>query len=124
MRTFAWISFLLAVPATARAAATCDSNLLIVLDRSCSMQDAPDGQPVSSTNPSKWTIAGQVLQQLTTTYASKIRFGLIMFPDQTGMSCVQDGPIYVNVGPNTGAMVASTVMGTTPNNPCVTNIDT
>ena len=115
---------IVAAPLSARAAGVCQSNLLITLDRSCSMQDAPNGQTVSATNPSKWTIAGNVIQMLTQQYASKLRFGLIMFPDQTGQSCLQDGAIYVNVGDNKGPMVASTIMGTQPNNPCVTPIDT
>jgi len=114
---------ILAAPVSARAA-VCNSNLLIALDRSCSMQDAPNGRPVNANNPSKWTIAGTVIQTLTQQYASKLRFGLIMFPDQTGQNCLQDGAIYVNVGDNKGPMVASTIMGTQPNNPCVTPIDT
>lgn len=115
---------MLATPLSARAAGVCQSDLIIVLDRSCSMQDAPNGQTVGPNNPSKWTIAGNVIQMLTQNYATKLRFGLIMFPDQTGQSCQQDGPIYVNVGDNKGPTVASTIMGTMPNGPCVTDIDT
>jgi hypothetical protein len=115
---------ILATPLSAKAAGVCSSNLLITLDRSCSMQDAPNGQTVGPNNPSKWTIAGTVIQNLTTTYSAKLRFGLIMFPDQTGQNCVQDGAIYVNVGDNKGPMVASTIMGTQPTGPCVTPIDT
>ncbi|HEY2744867.1 MAG TPA: vWA domain-containing protein [Polyangia bacterium] len=96
----------------------CTSNVMIVLDRSCSMQDPPQKGGAQS----KWQLAGLALQKLTTDYAGKLNFGLIMFPDQTGQSCLQDGPIYVNVAPGQEAQVVSTVMSTMPNGPCVTDI--
>jgi len=95
---------------------------MIVEDRSCSMNDRPTGGGAQT----KWQIATQVLNQLTTDYASKLHFGLIMFPDKTGDNCLQDGPIYVSLGPNAGAAVQMALAD--PNNqpgmPCVTNIDT
>lgn len=104
----------------AGAAAVCDSNLMIVLDRSCSMDNAVgNGEPRT-----KWVVAEEAIAALTTTYAGKLRFGLIMFPDQTGVDCQQDGPIYVNVGPGTEAAVQMAIAGTDPTGPCVTNIDT
>jgi MYXO-CTERM domain-containing protein len=108
---------LLAVAAPA-AADDCHSNLMIVLDRSCSMQDPP--QPGGTM--SKWQLAGAALMKITTKYSGMLDFGLIMFPDQTGMSCVQDGPIYVNVGPGNESKLVTTVTSTMPNGPCVTPI--
>jgi acyl-CoA hydrolase len=55
-------------------------------------------------------------------YMGKLDFGLIMFPDQTGDSCLQDGPIYVNVGVGHEATINTTLAATKPNNPCTTPI--
>jgi hypothetical protein len=96
----------------------CHSQIMIVLDRSCSMNDPP--KPGGTRT--KWELAGLALQKVTTDYAGKLDFGLIMFPDQTGMNCLQDGPIYVNVGPGNESKVVSTVMSTMPTGPCVTDI--
>ncbi len=111
---------LLILVAAARPAAAdlCTSNIMIVLDRSCSMQDPPKAGGAQS----KWTLAGLALQKLTTKYMGKLNFGLIMFPDQTNVACAQDGPIYVNVGPNHEADVVNAVMGVMPTGPCVTDI--
>jgi MYXO-CTERM domain-containing protein len=100
------------------AADDCHSNLMIVLDRSCSMQDPPSPGGTRS----KWQIAGEALMKLTTKYAGMVNLGLIMFPDQTGMACVQDGHIALNVGPSNEDALVSRVTGTKPNGPCVTPI--
>jgi len=107
-----------AAPGRARAA-DCDSNLMIVLDRSCSMTKV-----VAGDGRSKWAIAVDAIDKLTTDYADRLRFGLIMFPDESGANCQQDGDIYVNVDADTGAAVMDAVNGTNPDGPCVTNIDT
>ncbi len=111
------VLLLVAVAAPAQAD-DCTSNLMVVLDRSCSMQDPPQKGGAQS----KWQLAGLALQKLTTDYAGKLNFGLIMFPDQTGQSCLQDGSIYVNVAPGQESKVVSTVMSTMPTGPCVTDI--
>src|SRR5690349_9137126 len=46
-------------------------NLLVVLDRSCSMTQMVSGK-------TKWQIAVDALNKLTTDYAMKIRFGLTL----------------------------------------------
>lgn len=94
-------------------------NLLISLDRSCSM-----------TNQGKWDIAVQALQTLMVTFNGKIRFGLAMFPDTVTPSCQQDA-IAIPVGPG-NEMAISELLGNAlmqsdpnfPDGPCVTNIDT
>jgi hypothetical protein len=123
MRAFLILGLLASalVGGAARADSVCTSNLMIVLDRSCSMQQKPTGGTGTLT---KWQIAGNAITNLTTQYAGKLRFGLIMFPDQTGQACLQDGPIYVNVGPGKESAVVAAVTGTMPNNPCETPIDT
>ncbi len=97
----------------------CDSNLMIVLDRSCSMDSVPSGD-----TQTKWDSAVDALAALTTNYEGQLRFGLIMFPDETGDRCTQDGDIYVQVGPGNESAVMDAVNGTQPDGPCVTNIDT
>jgi MYXO-CTERM domain-containing protein len=103
-----------------RAAADnlCHSRLMIVLDRSCSMNMPPK----KGGTQTKWELAGLALQTVTTKYQGMLDFGLIMFPDQTGMNCLQDGPIYVNVAPGNESKVVTTVMSTMPTGPCVTDI--
>lgn len=98
-------------------------NLLIVLDRSCSMTQNIQGQ-------TKWQIAVAALNQLMVTYANQIRFGLTLFPDLVAPSCAQD---VIPIPPNAANEAAITKLLTDslmtadpyfPNGPCVTNIDT
>ncbi len=96
----------------------CHSRIMIVLDRSCSMNDPP----TKGGKQTKWELAGLALQKVTTQYQGQLDFGLIMFPDQTGNNCLQDGPIYVNVAPGQEATIVSKVMTTMPTGPCVTDI--
>ena len=98
-------------------------NLLIVLDRSCSMTAEVGGVP-------KWTIAVQAINTLTTTYNTKIRFGLSLFPDLVAPSCEQD-TIAIPVAPATEMSIQellnAALIGNDPyypDGPCVTNIDT
>lgn len=118
MRTIFASLVALSLAAAPAAADDCHSNLMIVLDRSCSMQDPPKPGGTMS----KWQLAGLALQKITTKYGGMLDFGLIMFPDQTGMNCVQDGPIYVGVGPGNESKLVTTVMSTMPTGPCVTDI--
>ena len=98
-------------------------NLLIVLDRSCSMTNKVGTQ-------TRWQIAVDALKAMTTTHTGKIRFGLTMFPDTDANQCAQ-GAIPTPVGPANEAKIQSTLtaaLGTGnvnfPDGPCVTNIDT
>ena len=97
-------------------------NLLVVLDRSCSMRDAVAGTP-------KWTSAVGAINQLTTGFTGDIRWGLSLFPDITGNNCGQDA-ISVPVAGATEATIQGLLtasLTTTnpyyPDGPCVTNID-
>jgi hypothetical protein len=122
MRLRAAVMVLCTAVTAARADPVCDANLMIVLDRSCSMQERPGGRGT----PTKWQIAQETLAMLTTTFGNRLRFGLILFPDRTGGRqgyCVQDGPIPVNVGPNRGDQIVAAIANTTPSGPCVTDID-
>ena len=66
-------------------------NVLIVLDRSCSMRNAVNGVP-------KWTSAVMAINQLTTNFDDEVRWGLTMFPDTVGGDCGQ-GAIPIPVAP-------------------------
>lgn len=98
-------------------------NMLIVLDRSCSMRSNVSGKP-------KWTIAVDALKSLTTKYAGKIRFGLSLFPDTVGNQCTQGAiPIHPAVAnePKISKLLTDSLKTSDPNypdGPCVTNIDT
>ena len=99
-------------------------NLLVVLDRSCSMTNKVGAQ-------TKWEIAVDALKTLTTSYNGKIRFGLTMFPDTDANSCTQAAALPVPVGPTNETkiqtMLTSALKAADPNfpdGPCVTNIDT
>jgi hypothetical protein len=98
-------------------------NLLVVLDRSCSMTQTVGGM-------TKWQIAVAAIQTMTTKFNGKIRFGLSLFPDLVTPSCEQDA-IAIPVAPGNEAAVSDllgkALMGNDPyfpDGPCVTNIDT
>lgn len=108
---------------TAIAAEIVPANMLIVLDRSCSMKNKVGAQ-------SKWSIAVSAIGKLVTKSAGKVRFGLELFPDTTGASCAQD-KVAVPVASGTEGQISKmltdalvTSNALYPNGPCVTNIDT
>lgn len=99
-------------------------NLLLVLDRSCSMTE------IVSANVTKWDAAVAAINTLTTTYAGKIRFGLTVFPDLVTPNCAQDA-IAIPIAPNTEPAIQTLLTNSLanadpyfPDGPCVTNIDT
>lgn len=98
-------------------------NLLIVLDRSCSMRKLVGTE-------TKWQIAVGALDYLTTQFDAKIRFGLTLFPDTVTPDCKQDTiPIPVAAGTESAIQtLLDASLATTdknyPDGPCVTNIDT
>lgn len=99
------------------------SNVLIVLDRSCSMTAKVGGV-------SKWEIAVKAINDMTTKYKGKLRFGLIMFPDTDAAQCTQ-GAIPIPLGPDNETKISTMLTAALkaadpyfPDGPCVTNIDT
>jgi hypothetical protein len=100
------------------------SNMLLVLDRSCSMRTSVGGEP-------KWAHAVRAIHRLTTTHAGKIRFGLMLFPDTSGDKCSQE-TITLPVAPDSEAsiqqLLTNALSSTDANHPsagpCVTPIDT
>jgi hypothetical protein len=99
-------------------------NLLLTLDRSCSMKDKINNVP-------KWTSAVNAINTLTTDYDDQIRWGLGLFPDKVTPDCGQEATFTIEVGDDnetaiqtllTDALVTTNMFY--PSGPCVTNIDT
>jgi von Willebrand factor type A domain len=111
------LAVFLVVSAPARAA-NCHLGVMIVLDRSCSMElpAKPGG------TQTRWELVRLALQSAIAKYSDRLDFGLIMFSDQVGDSCVQDGPIYFNVAPGNGVALVNTVMSTLPASSCATDV--
>lgn len=57
--------------------------LFIVQDKSGSMNFAPDGTTATTANPSKWSIARQVVPALASNFNNRFRFGAAMYPQTT-----------------------------------------
>ncbi len=112
------------------AAEVVPPNLLITLDRSCSMTQNPDG----GKGVSKWSIAGTALTQLLTNLNGQAQFGLTLFPERSeagdgGVPC--DVPSEaVPLGPNNETTISNLLTAAAaktdpnyPSGPCVTPID-
>jgi hypothetical protein len=104
-------------------------NLMIVLDRSCSMRrDLANN--INIAGPNKWTYSVDAINKMTTDYVGQIRFGLILFPDTVTPQCQQDVPAAAVGDGNESAIqtLLTAALDTTdanyPDGPCVTNIDT
>jgi hypothetical protein len=98
-------------------------NLIIALDRSCSMRSRVGTK-------TKWQIAVDAITQLTRSNRDKIRFGLTMFPDTEGTACSQ-GMIPLPIRPGNETAIERRLTDALdaghpdfPKGPCVTNIDT
>lgn len=96
------------------------SNLVIVIDRSCSMTSN------SIMGKTRWDIAVDAIKSMTTKYAGKLQFGLVMFPDkginENSKTCVQTMPMLAP-GPGNEQQVVTLLTSNRPGAPCVTNID-
>jgi len=112
-------------------------NLLLVLDRSCSMTQqvgggGPQQAPVDVA-AQKWVPVVDALTTVTTELGAEIRFGLELFPDglDPDSDCGQNptGEIAVPIGPDGGAQTAALLQAARtdtanpiyPGDPCVTN---
>lgn len=102
---------------------TVPPNMLLVLDRSCSMTALVG-------NVTKWDIAVSAINKMTTDYTGKIRFGLTLFPDLVTPNCQQDA-IPIPVGPDNETAIQELLTAALvkadkyfPDGPCVTNIQT
>jgi MYXO-CTERM domain-containing protein len=96
----------------------CTSNLMIVLDRSCSMTSN------MISGKTRWDIAVDAINKLITKNTGKLRFGLAMFPNKTATSpkCVQNSPLLAPAAGN-DQTVSTQLTNNRPGSPCITNID-
>jgi hypothetical protein len=99
------------------------SDLLVVLDRSCSMKKTIGEK-------TKFEIAVAALATLLAGSGGKIHFGLSLFPDITGDKCTQD-EVQVPIASGTEGKIQKLLTAALapadqlyPDGPCVTNIDT
>ena len=82
-------------------------NMLVVLDRSDSMNDEVGGE-------SKWDIAGEAMSLILTTYGDRVRFGLSMYASVTnpGGNACNPGDLDVDVGDGTATAVQMAISNT------------
>lgn len=108
----------LCLPTRSQAAEDCTSNLMIVLDRSCSMTSN------SIMGKTRWDIAVTAINNLIANNSGKLRFGLAMFPDKgaTTTKCVQTTPLLAPALGNEQT-VPMLLTNNRPGSPCITNID-
>ncbi len=99
-------------------------NLLLVLDRSCSMRR-------NVGNVSKWASAVAAITSITDRYVGQIRFGLGLYPDLDGGSCVQNDALVLPVQDGNVVLIQDLLTAALdrndpyyPDGPCVTNTDT
>jgi hypothetical protein len=101
-------------------------NLLLVVDRSCSMRQPPS----ATVTDSKWKIAVASIKHVINMYDVDIRWGLTLFPDITADSCTQQDfpfPLADGNGPGIKLLLSAALAAADPlypDFPCVTNIDT
>ncbi len=91
------------------------AEILIVLDRSASMQDPPDG--AASGSASKWSLVVPGVNQVVSSTSALVSWGLKVFPEGDGAECVAGSVtsmIPVPIAANDGAAVTAAVTATTP----------
>jgi von Willebrand factor type A domain len=96
-----------------------NADIMMVLDRSGSMKDVPDGAP-SGSSTTKWQIVAPAMEQIVTATQSSISWGLKTFPEAytDSMSDCAGGitkAIDVQVAAMNGGQMNSTITATTPN---------
>jgi von Willebrand factor type A domain len=91
------------------------AEILLVLDRSASMNDPPDGAP--SGTGSKWSLVVPGVDQVVMATSVSVSWGLKVFPEGTGAECVAGSVtsmIPVPIAPMNATAVVNGVMATMP----------
>ncbi len=96
-----------------------NADIMMVLDRSGSMKDVPDGAPSGSAT-TKWQIVVPAMEQIVTATQSSISWGLKTFPEAytDSMSDCAGGitkAIDVQMAAMNGSQINTTITATTPN---------
>jgi hypothetical protein len=81
------------------------AEVLLLLDRSASMQDPPD----SSTTTPKWDLVTAAVKQVVMSTDSAVSWGLKVFPEGTGSACAA-GSVTSKIDVPIGAMNAANVV--------------
>ncbi|HMJ55453.1 MAG TPA: vWA domain-containing protein [Polyangiaceae bacterium] len=90
------------------------AEVMLVLDRSASMKDAPTG---STTSTSKWNLVVPGINEVIRGTDATVWWGLKSFPEGSGSECVAGSvttAIDVPMGMMNGAAMTGAVMATTP----------
>lgn len=87
--------------------------LFIVQDKSGSMAGNPQGGASSAANPSKWSIASQVVPQMASQFANRFRYGVMMYPGASTSFACTTGSVVQPV-PGSAAQVAAAYAGSGP----------
>jgi hypothetical protein len=89
-------------------------NVGIVLDRSASMNLAPDGNAATAGNPSRWSIAVDAVNNIVSTNDGKFPMGLVFFPLRGTTMCETKNSFDIPIGYGKKAEITTALMGTTP----------
>ncbi|MDP2269540.1 MAG: VWA domain-containing protein [Archangium sp.] len=100
---------IVALAASSALAAPCVELpvLFIVQDKSGSMNFAPDGTTASTTNPSKWSIARQVVPALASNFNNRFRFGAAMYPQSTTTFNCTTGTVVTPIADTTTGITSA-----------------
>jgi hypothetical protein len=94
-------------------------DILIVLDRSGSMNECLTPDAGMSTNcgaNSKWAKLIPAITQVVTETESDVNWGLKFFPDNTASTCDVNSTANVDIAPGNGAAIMTAIMGSTATN--------
>src|SRR3990167_1290933 len=98
---------LLAAPAALAVPCAELPVLFIVQDKSGSMNFAPDGTTATAANPSKWSIARQVVPALASNFNNRFRFGAAMYPTSTTTFNCTTGTVVTPIADTTTGITSA-----------------
>ena len=108
-----WAVTLLLLP-SARAGRC--PNVGIILDRSGSMTQTPDGTAPSPTNPTKWQIATKAVSDMVTRNDGKFPMGLVFFPSTSSAGvCAASASFDIPIGYGQKSAIMSSLTTVMPN---------